>query len=265
MVGRHSADLRGELGSTRRTELVGVELEPQAGSARRGDNRSRLVDREHARLAEDVRKPGEPLRRDAGEHRRDEQANVFGTAFRNLAVLERYFVGAEPRRNEPHGKKLTQSPDDAQRFELVVRRKPIAGFYFDGRDPVRCQAAKARECQRDELILFARPQIAHRRVNSAPASSDLHVVQARGAELLLLEPRFAEDRVCVRVDEAWREEPATAIDLRKIRVFGLELGLRPDVGDRVASYGDGDAGHNSSVAHLTSAARPAWSKTRDDL
>src|SRR5688500_10754370 len=212
MVGGRSADLRGELGPAGRAQFVGVELQPQAGGARGGENRSRLVDREHARLAEYVRELGEALRRDAGEHARDEQANVFGTSFTNLAVLLRNFVGAEPCRHEPHWEMLTQSSDHTQRLELVLGRKPVARFYFDGGDPMGRQPLESTDGQREELVLSASPEITHGGMDPATAPSDLHVVEPGSAKLLLLEPRPAENGVRVGGHESRSPQPPREVD-----------------------------------------------------
>ena len=185
--------------------------------------------------------------------------------FATVAVLERNFVGAEPGGHEPHGKDLTKPADHAERLDLVVRRKPVTRLHFDGRNAARGEATQTRHGEPEQLVLVPATQVTHGRVNPAATPGDLHVVETGRPELLLLEPRLAEDGVRVRVHEPRREDASPAIDRRRAGICSLEGRASADGSDRSVDDRDGDAGHDPGVTHLTSAPRPTGSTARDDL
>src|SRR5687768_9177713 len=265
MVGGRGTDLRGKLGPPGRTKFVGVELQPQAGGPRGGENRSCLVDREHAGFAEYVRKLGEALRRDAGEHCRDEQANVFGTSLRKVAVFAWDFVRAEPGGHESKRQMFAESTDHTKRFQLILGRKPIPRLDFDGRHTARREPTQAADSQGEQLVLEPTSEVAHRGVNPAAAPRDLHVVETGGAELLLLEPRLPENGVRMGIDESRRQESSLTIDAVRAVVGALEFLLWANGGDLLSDHRYGDSGQDAGVAHLAPAPRAPGPAARDDL
>ena len=102
-------------------------------------------------------------------------------------------------------------------------------------------------------------------MDAAAAPRDLHVVESVGAQLLLLEPRLAEDGVRVRVDEAGREHSAAAVDDLGARVRILEIACGSDRGDPPVAHGDRGVPQNSGIAHLGAAARSRGAGAGDDL
>src|SRR4051794_34063171 len=101
-----------------------------------------------------------------------------------------------------------------------------------------------------KLRFVASTEVAHRRVDAAAPSRDLHVIIAGGAQFLLLVARPSEDGVGVRVDQTRRENTSATIDLSRADEPLPKLAERSNGGDRLAGNGDGDIDTHSDVAHL---------------
>ena len=111
----------------------------------------------------------------------------------------------------------------------------------------------------------SRAQIAHRGVDAAAAPRDLHVVEPRGAHLLLLVARAAEDAcVCESTNPGVSTPLPQSISVAR----GIPRAQRSrdvDRDDPPPSDGDGDAGANAGVAHLRAAPRARRAGAGDDL
>src|SRR5689334_2532831 len=119
---------------------------------------------------------------------------------------------AEESRYDAHRQSLSQAADHPQRLDLVLEREAVPRLYFDGRDPITSELAKALLAEAFQLVFAACSKIPDRRVNSTSATCDLHVVQAGGPVFLLFVSRAAEDRMRMRIDEPRSEYPAPTVD-----------------------------------------------------
>ncbi len=215
MVGTHRAELGGELGAARPFELVGMQLEPEAGGPGGGQDRARLDNAEDPGLAEHVAKPREVVAGHRGDHLRAHQAHVVPAA---VAVLGRHFVRAEQGGDERRSRLGAQPADHAQLLALRLEVEPVAGLDLDGRRAVRQKHGESRACYGDELVFRARAHVPHGLQDAAARSRDGLVGRAERATLVVVEAGRAEDGVGVAVDEAGVEHPRH-LDL-------LECGLR---------------------------------------
>ena len=204
MVRAHRAKLGGELGAARPFELVGVQLEPQAGGPGGGQHRARLDNAEDPGLAEHVAKPREAVAGHHGDHLRAHQAHVVPATG---AVLGRHFVRAEKGGDERRSRIDAQPADHAQLFALRLEVEPVAGFDLDGRRAVRQEHGESCAGHGDELVFRARADVPHRLQDATARRRDGLVSLAERAALVVVEAGRAEDGVGVAVDEAGVEHP----------------------------------------------------------
>src|SRR5512140_469723 len=100
-----------------------------------------------------------------------------------------------------------------------------------------------------------------------PASSarDFHVPDAGGAHFLFFVSRASKDRVSVRVDEARREETASAVDLRCFGKLFSEGTFIADGSYQFPVNGNRCVGEQARVRHLAPASCSSRTGTRDHL
>ena len=242
-----------------------MQLHEQAGIARGGQQLARLVNGEHPRLAEDVGKARQPLARDDGQHLVHQEVEIRATAVGALAEVERDLVRAEPRGDDAHRQRRREAPHDVQGLELVLEGEAVAGLHLDGGDAMRGELTQPRLGERKEVILVARAQVTHRRVDAPAALRNLHVGHARRAQLLLLESRPAEDGVRVRVHEARSEHTTLAVHHACLRVRRAEGPLLVHGGDAILLDEYRDTLAHDRVAHLRAAPSASRPGAGDDL
>ena len=131
MIGRRRAELRGELRSATRLELVRVQLEAKPGVARGGEDRARLVDGEDTRLAEDISEAGKPAPRDRRAASR-ESADRCNSARRRAARRYSCGISCAPSHVGDNAQRhaLGEAADDTKRLELIVQRQAVARLDF---------------------------------------------------------------------------------------------------------------------------------------
>ena len=200
-----------------------------------------------------------------GDHFLDDPVDVFAPAIHALAKVERDLVGAEEGRDDAERERGGEASHDAQCLELVVQGEPVPRLDLHRRDAGGSEAHEARRGEREELVLTARAQIAHGGVDAPAPSRDLQVVDAGRAQLLLLAPCTAEDRMGVRVDEARREHATGAVDDRGVGVRRTQLRGGSDRGDETIANEEGAVRHDAGVAQLDADARPRRAGAGDDL
>jgi hypothetical protein len=127
------------------------------------------------------------------------------------------------------------------------------------------EAREARTGKRDEIGLASRSEVAYRRVNASASRRDLHVSETGRAELMLLVPGTAEDRMRVRVDEAGGEYAAGTVDALRIGVVVLQFGRRTQRHDAVITRRDRGIREDGDVRHLDPAASARGAGARDNL
>ena len=76
-------------------------------------------------------------------------------------------------------------------------------------------------------------------MNTAAVFGDFHVVETRGAHLLLIRARAAENGVRVGIDETRREHSAGAVDLARGTIPLAKSRLWTYLGDLLADDNDG--------------------------
>ncbi len=239
MVGTRRAELGGELGAARPFELVGVQLEPQAGGPGAGQDRARLGNAEDAGLAEHVAKPRESLAGHRGDHLIAHQAHVLPAAG---AVLGRHFVRAKKGGDEGRSRLGAQPADHAQLFALRVEVEPVAGLDLDGRRAVRQEHGESGAGRGDELVFRARAHVPHRLQDAAARGRDGLIGLTERAALVVVEAGRTEDGVGVAVDEAGVEH-ARHLEL-------LDGGWRiADGGLRSSNIPKWANGHDASAVH----------------
>src|SRR3954467_989215 len=87
---------------------------------------------------------------------------------------------------------------------------------------MRRECPQSRCSEVEELILAPCAQVSHAGVDAAATFRNVHVRQPGSTHLLLFIARTAEDRVRVRVNEAWREQVIATVDDLRVAVFGAE-------------------------------------------
>src|SRR5688500_4057466 len=250
MIRGRGAERRRELGTARGAQLVRMQLDAEPGSPGRLENRSRLLDGVDARLAEDVREARQSLAGDRRQRLGEQEADGVAARAWGGSVLEWNLVRAEPRRHEPKREHLAEPSDRAQRLQLVLEGEPVAGLHLDGRRAVRRERAKARQRERDELVLAPLAKVAHGGVDSPAATGDRHVVEPGRTQLLLLVTRPPEDGVGMRVDEARRQDAAAAVDALRTRMRALDAVAGPDRRDAPAIDDDRGGGDDLQLPHI---------------
>ncbi len=267
MVGTHRAELGGELGPARPFELVGVQLEPQAGGPGGGQDRARFGNAEDPGLAEHVAKPREAVAGHRGDHLRTHQAHVLPAA---VAVLGRHFVRAEKGGDERRSRLGAEPADHAELLALRLDVEPVAGLDLDGRRAVRQKHGESRTGHGDELVFRARAHVPHRVQDAAARGRDGLVGHPERAPLVVVEAGRTEDGVGVTVDEAGVEH-ARDLDLfdRRLRIAdcGLrstELAKRADSRDPIAVDQDGRIAEDLQLRQLTAATGARRAAARDD-
>jgi len=86
-----------------------------------------------------------------------------------------------------------------------------------------------------------------------------------GAELVLLKPRLAENRVGVRVDETGGEHAAATVDDLGALVCILEIASGADRGDAAVAHGDSHVAKNPGLFHLSALPSARWAGAGDYL
>jgi len=150
------------------------------------------------------------------------------------------------------------------RGSYPLSSRAVALLLLAGDDEI-ASLVRAREGEREKVVLVARAEVAHGGVDPPALLRDVEVAQARGAEFLFLVPGLAEDGVGVRVHEAGGEDPAIAVHARGVPELPLELRLRPNGGDAVTLDGDGGVGEDLRVEELRAAAGTRRAGAGDDL
>src|SRR5438552_15979738 len=102
-------------------------------------------------------------------------------------------------------------------------------------------------------------------MNAAATPRNLHVIETGRAHLLLLEPRAAEERVRMGIDEPGHEDAARAVDLPGVAERGVKLGATADCRNPVAFDGDRYVRAPADVIHFEASARAGRPDTGHDL
>src|SRR6185437_11195302 len=96
MIRRSCPQLRGQLRSAARLQLIGVQLQPQAVSACRVQYRACLFESEHTGFTEHVRESRELFTRNDWDLFAQQLPDVLATPVLTVTILARDFVRAQP-------------------------------------------------------------------------------------------------------------------------------------------------------------------------
>src|SRR5512146_1107580 len=252
MVRRERAELRGQLGAAGTLQLIRMQLEREAGAPRARQDHTGFIHAEHGRLTEHIAAARQVLPGHRGEHLFDGPAHVLGPP---LPVFGRDLVRAQERRYEVETFR-GEVADDAELLQLAFQLEAIAGLHLDRRAAVVPQRQQPGACQALEVRRRTRAHILHRLENAPARRGDRLIALPQRAALVILDPRSAENRVGVTVDEARKQCPGHFHDFDP--ATGLRrVAARPDPRDACALDQHGGVAQDFELRQFATAAGPS--------
>ena len=188
-------------------QLLGVQLDRQAQRLRGGKDAAGLGRAEADALAKRVHGVHQALGvqlRQHGQHR-------VHIAIATPGKFGRHGMRTQEGGADRHRQLASQGAGHLQHLALTLQRQTVTRFDFHRGHTLCHQGLQAHQALRLQCLGAGSPGIAHGRGNTAAAAGDLLIARAVQAQLKLARPVTRIHQVGVAIDQAGRDQGATAI------------------------------------------------------
>ena len=246
-------DFDSEAGRARVSELFGMDAGNQPAGASGFQDRTRLLHRESAAIAEDIAKFRKAGSGDGGDPAAREQFDVRGGT---TPIFLWNDVCAQEGGCDVERLVLVKFGESNENFQLAFPVEAIAALGFDCRSAVGAEFAKVRERGVVECVRGGLAKPLDGGMNSAAAVSDFFVGSAGDALFVFGGAAAGKNQMRVGIDEPWEDDaPAQVQFFRATRCApAFDAAARSHSCDAIATDENGAIPDNLEVAQRFAAA-----------